>query len=373
MMDDELYIFGGCETQAEGQLVHDILYRLDCRTWTWFKYDHPEAYTYRRSLSRSAEIASPGQEQEDLDQTISESLRRDLIVETTGHPPRDRLNCVLQPVGTHKLLIFGGQTIRQDGDDRNLLHAHSLRSMDVFDLRRKHWSALTTTAYDIEGSIYPHDVSSFLLDGQRDGGYRLLVIGQQKAFITTTTDSSGESTSPSMTTTEQRRSIASISPSSISYHPLHPPTTHTLPDDPHHQQQQQQHLSQRRIPIRESRATDPEVYTLGRAHLHETPSLPRLSRAMADYEGFLEPSATTSEDDFSPNQAQRHHHHYQSGSSNSNDSFIHPNSSPSHDNMFASLPTVASGSSPDTRADEHHISRQFTLEPLCIFLALNQE
>lgn len=370
MLDGDLYIFGGCETQAEGQLVHDILYRLDCRTWTWFKYDHPEAYTYRRSLSRSVEIASPGQEQEDRDQAISESLRRDLIVETTGHPPRDRLNCVLQPVGTHKLLIFGGQTIRQDRDDRNLLHAHSLRSMDVFDLRRKHWSALTTTSYDIEGTIYPHDVTSFLLDSQHDGGYRLLVIGQQKAFVTTTTDSSGESTSPSMTTTteHQHRSINSISSGSISNHPLHPPSSYTLPDESHYQQ----HPPQRRIPIRESRATDPEVYTLGRAHLHEAiPPPPRLSRAMADYEGFLEPSATTSEEDYSPNQMQRHH--YQSGSSNSNDSFIHPNSSPSHDNMFASLPTVASGSSPDTRTDEHHISRQFTLEPLCIFLALNQE
>ncbi|KAI9495785.1 hypothetical protein BDB00DRAFT_972378 [Zychaea mexicana] len=184
VLQDDLYIFGGCQIQPEWNMVHDVLYRLDTETWTWYKYDHPEAYSYRRgdAVMRSEPIA--------------DSLRRDLILETTGNPPRDRFYCTMQAIGSHKLVVFGGQTVRQDRDDNNILHAHSLRSIDVFNIRRKHWSAISTTSFDGEHHAYPQDLTCFMLsDNQQDGGYSLLLIGQQKTFSLSTGDSSSGASS----------------------------------------------------------------------------------------------------------------------------------------------------------------------------------
>ncbi|KAI8142788.1 hypothetical protein BJV82DRAFT_137882 [Fennellomyces sp. T-0311] len=144
---NDLYIFGGCQLQPHGNMVHDMLYRLDMETWTWYKYDHPEAYEYRRDGGARS---------------------------MPGHPPRDRFYCTMQSIGSHKLVIFGGQTVRQDGDDNNILHAHSLRSIDVFNIRRNHWSAIPTTSSDGEHNAYPQDLTCFPLSSQQQDGHKLL-------------------------------------------------------------------------------------------------------------------------------------------------------------------------------------------------------
>ncbi|KAI9312408.1 hypothetical protein BX666DRAFT_2124763 [Dichotomocladium elegans] len=299
MSGHNLYIFGGCETRAEGLLVHDDLYRLDCISWTWYKYDYPEAYPYRRTTH---------------DAPRTDVLRRNLIMETTGQPPRDRFHCVLQPAGQHKLLIFGGHTVRQDSEDHNVLHAHSLESIDVFDVRRNHWSSVATSpAFDEgENNIYPQDISVFPIHSNH-----FLVVGQQKIFLTQTESSSEHSDS--------------LSSPSYTSHRTPPPSVESLLPLPPPQQQQQHSFARNELVVR--------------AH--------HPSRSMADYEGFLD-SILHNEDD--EDEDESHH------------------GSPPVDGALRSMPIVKnnrfSGILPDEK--QHHVDRHYTLEPLCIVLALNQ-
>lgn len=198
-------------------MVHDILYRFDCASLTWYKYDHPEAYYYRRRRGASQsddsyDNMSITNSENDANHSavaamanaatatavatatpggISTSLERDLILETTGHPPRDRFNCVLVVVG-HKLLVLGGQTVRQDREDNNVLHVHSMRNIDVLNIRRKHWSAMTTGSLH-DNSVYPQDVTGFLLDESKGGCHKIIILGQQKVFAAATDSSGGSS------------------------------------------------------------------------------------------------------------------------------------------------------------------------------------
>ncbi|KAL0091058.1 hypothetical protein J3Q64DRAFT_1629868 [Phycomyces blakesleeanus] len=159
-----LYVYGGCLIQTQGNTVHDLLYRLDCSTWTWYKYDHPEAYLYRHRLN-VPNIAE-----------ISQSLQEGFVVETTGTPPRDRFQCTMCAVG-RSLLVMGGQTIRQDVNDTNELHVHSLRTIDVFDSRRKHWSSITTST-----NVYPDSLTCIQIQNCLKGGHFMIVLGQHKIF-----------------------------------------------------------------------------------------------------------------------------------------------------------------------------------------------
>lgn len=194
------------------------------------------------------------------------SLQRDLIIETTGHPPRDRFHCVLYPITPHKLLVLGGHTIRQDRDDNNVLHVQSLRAVDVFNIRHKHWSSVLTSSplYDIS-TIYPEDITCFLVDSRNDQ-YQLLAIGQQKVFMTDSSNESGSSQSLQVP-------HSSSSPSHARWR------EQRLPSD-----------------VSSSSSSSSSVMVPQRRHIFvESPPRPtvsmrnpHLSRPVADYEGFLE-------------------------------------------------------------------------------------
>ncbi|KAI9005498.1 hypothetical protein CLU79DRAFT_824850, partial [Phycomyces nitens] len=139
MVGHDLYVFGGTQSEVDGNTVYDMLYQLDCKTWIWRKFDHPEAQHYRRKLSKGTREQSDMTDTSPANQDISFSLEKDYVVETTGCPPRDRLQCSMVNV-SNKLVLFGGQTIRQNREDTNVLHAYSICSVDVFDLRHRHWS-----------------------------------------------------------------------------------------------------------------------------------------------------------------------------------------------------------------------------------------
>ncbi|KAI9023075.1 hypothetical protein CLU79DRAFT_835048 [Phycomyces nitens] len=164
MVDENLYVYGGCLIQTQGNTVHDLLYRLDCSSWTWYKYDHPEAYFYRHQLN----IHDNTQ--------VSRSLQEGFVIETTGTPPRDRFQCTMCAVG-RSLLVMGGQTIRQDANDTNELHVHSLRNIDVFDTRRKHWSSMSTST-----DLYPESLTCVQVRNCLKEGHFIIVLGQHKIF-----------------------------------------------------------------------------------------------------------------------------------------------------------------------------------------------
>lgn len=364
-------------------MVHDVLYRLDCRTWTWYKYDHPEAYSYRRRIMSMDSISSSnssdnGDNNLESSNVIEHSLRRDLIIETTGHPPRDRFHCNMQLVGPHKLVIFGGQTIRQDRDDNNVLHAYSLRSIDVFDFKRKHWSAVHTTSMRGENNTYPQDMTSFVLEDMEDG-YCILVIGHQKVFLTATESSSGETNSDppssSFRRVQQHQRLSDVSQETLStgssssaavLHQRSPPgVSRSRPAGTTGQ-------STLLAPLTESPGDGDIEMTSSSA---PTSSHWRRSRPFADYENFLDSSLMSSEE-ISPRRRQSTSH--QSTSSASGDSImtsgIHP-LSPTYDSLPSFQATGPSGSrsSPEFNArHDPHRSRQYNVEPLSILLELNR-
>ncbi|KAL0074023.1 hypothetical protein J3Q64DRAFT_1637775 [Phycomyces blakesleeanus] len=192
MVGDELYIFGGTQVEADGNIVYDMLYKLDCKTWIWSKFDHPEAQRYRRKMYRnSQDISDADYLPANMDRQISFSLEKDCVIETTGNPPRERLQCSLLYI-SNKLMLFGGQTIRQNREDTNVLHAYSICSVDIFDIRHRHWSKKYTKLIGIADNIYPQDVCCFSVQDICDPrlpGQRLLVLGQQREFDSPTASS----------------------------------------------------------------------------------------------------------------------------------------------------------------------------------------
>ncbi|KAI9253918.1 hypothetical protein BDA99DRAFT_607450 [Phascolomyces articulosus] len=464
ILGHHLYIFGGCQIQPEWNMVHDVLYQLDTENWIWYKYDHPEAYSYRHSSGSEEE----GEENIDEDRndiniensgatndgmtmmmqptnpttpppamtTIVDSLRRDLILETTGHPPCDRFYCSMQAIGSHKLIIFGGQTVRQDRDDNNILHAHSLRSIDVFNIRRNHWSAIPTTSLDGESHAhYPQNISCFLINNHEyphryqqqqrkdnnhhHGYYTLLLIGQQKVFSLSSGDSSsisgassgGDFNTYSNTTTDHappllgldnhmyastpqlptirqppslihthssppdpilRRGM-SLSSSPSSFSPV--PTTSQQPSYIHHNtQQQQQHFTF--TPSSANNITTPLHY-----HHHPHPmelqqqqrtSRCVLSRPMADYEGLLDMSGAF--DEYSTSQQ---HATTTTTSTEINGLLQHPTNSDDHIiiecHSNTSNNNSLSGGGGSCHSHHHTSRQQYNLEPLCIILALDHD
>lgn len=358
-------------------MVYDVLHRLDCRTWTWYKYDHPEAYSYRRRIM-SMDGSSSSSSDDGGQSSIETSLRRDLILETTGHPPRDRFHCDMQLVGPHKLVIFGGQTIRQDGDDNNVLHAYSLQSIDVFDFPRKYWSVVHTTALHGENNTYPQDVTSFVLEDPQDG-YNILVIGQQKVFSTATESSSGETISDLPSGSSRRIHHYQQRLSDVSQDTLSIGSSSSAAV-----------LHQRSPPgISRSRPAGTAQSTL-LASLTESPggdlemtsivtppsSHWRRSRPFMDYENFLD-SSMMSSDETSPRRRQSVSHHSTSSASGDSvmTSSVHPLSSPTYDSLPSFLSTGPSGSGSSTEfniRNDLHRSRQYNVEPLSILLALNR-
>lgn len=122
-----MYIHGGAQLDSDsGYIVYDDLYRLDCKTWVWYKYEHPEVEKYLRN-----QIPTPGQQ----------STQRSHLISTTGDSPYDRFQSYMCSFG-NKLITFGGHSIRQDEDDNELLCSYPIDELCVFNIKRRAWTTI---------------------------------------------------------------------------------------------------------------------------------------------------------------------------------------------------------------------------------------
>ncbi|KAI8984363.1 hypothetical protein BDF20DRAFT_804082, partial [Mycotypha africana] len=149
-----------------GYIVFDDLHKLDCETWTWYKYDHPEKERYLRHQTSEKETVNSPQE--------------DYVIPTYGDSPYDRFQAFMCSHGS-KLIIFGGHSIREDDDDNEILCSYSVDELCIFNTKRKVWS--TTRAAIIDRADEPVTVSDmsiaqFLIDSN---GLRVFIIAGRKA------------------------------------------------------------------------------------------------------------------------------------------------------------------------------------------------
>lgn len=182
MIDNCIYIFGGCQIENECNRIYDDLYKFNFAKSTWYKYEHPEMFDVRRHASKKREEAEEMDVDPESPISTSLSMDTDYLIPTTGHYPRDRFQCAMIAI-SNKLVIFGGHTLRQDDDDNNELFDYSISQIDIFDPEWCHWTSLESTSE--AGPIYPADMSYGLFPSDislTKGGYKVFVVGQHKIF-----------------------------------------------------------------------------------------------------------------------------------------------------------------------------------------------
>lgn len=148
---------------------------MDCKEWVWYKYEHPEVERYLRNQDVS--LGEP-------------SLHREHLIATNGDSPYDRFQSYMYSYG-HKLIIFGGHSIREDEDDNEILCSYSLDELCVFNVKRNAWSLLHASilqegpleednAKTTEESVTVSDMSiaPVMLDGY---GIRIYIFAGHKA------------------------------------------------------------------------------------------------------------------------------------------------------------------------------------------------
>ncbi|KAI9473811.1 MAG: hypothetical protein EXX96DRAFT_528729 [Benjaminiella poitrasii] len=124
----DLYIHGGSQIDVDSTyIVYDDLYKLDCQTWTWYKYEHPEVERYLRHQIRD-------------DGTHTETERRYLI-STNGDNPYDRFQACMCAYGA-KLIVFGGHSIREDEDENEILCSYPIDELSIFNTRKRAWTLM---------------------------------------------------------------------------------------------------------------------------------------------------------------------------------------------------------------------------------------
>ncbi|KAG2237952.1 hypothetical protein INT48_002513 [Thamnidium elegans] len=162
---NNLYIHGGAQLDNDSRyIVYDDLYKLDCQTWVWYKYEHPEVERYLRSQK-----PTPG-----------ESPQRNHLISTTGDSPHDRFQPYMCSYG-NKLIIFGGHSIREDEDDNEILCSYSIDEVCIFNTKRRAWSNISATTLDKdEEAITVCDMSIATVQlGSR--GLRIYIFAGKKA------------------------------------------------------------------------------------------------------------------------------------------------------------------------------------------------
>ncbi|KAI8578057.1 hypothetical protein K450DRAFT_248809 [Umbelopsis ramanniana AG] len=185
VIDNCIYVFGGCQIENECNRIYDDLYKFDFNKSTWYKFEHPEMFDARRHASRQRYGTD---EAMDVDPgspiSTSPSMDTDYLISTTGSYPRDRFQCAMIALG-NKLVIFGGHTLRQDDDDNNELFDYSINQVDIFDPEWNHWTSLDATSE--AGPVYPADMSYGLYPTEiapNGSASKVFVVGQQKLFDT---------------------------------------------------------------------------------------------------------------------------------------------------------------------------------------------
>lgn len=172
VIGDTLYIHGGAQLESgSNYTIYDDLYKLDCKTWVWYKYEHPEVEKYLRN-----QIPTPGQ-----------STQRNHLISTTGDSPYDRFQSYMCSFG-NKLIVFGGHSIREDEYENEILCSYPIDEICVFNTKRRAWTTIHATiiqrnsTYDDseEESITVSDMSvATTLMGSR--GIRIHIFAGRKA------------------------------------------------------------------------------------------------------------------------------------------------------------------------------------------------
>jgi hypothetical protein len=168
-----LYIHGGAQLDNDSSyIVYDDLYKLDCDTWTWYKYEHPEVERYLRT-----QLPTPGA-----------LPQRKHLIATNGDSPYDRFQSFMCSF-SNKLIIFGGHSIREDEDDNEILCSYPLDELCIFNTKRNSWTLLRAETKRLdtnnmeeseEDPITVSDMSVATLPlGSR--GIRIFIIAGRKA------------------------------------------------------------------------------------------------------------------------------------------------------------------------------------------------
>ncbi|KAI9255562.1 hypothetical protein BY458DRAFT_519992 [Sporodiniella umbellata] len=147
-----LYIHGGAQLDSDSSyIVYDDLHRLNCETWTWCKYEHPEVEQYLRGQPRQ---------------------RHPNLIPTTGDSPHDRFQSYMC-ASAGKLVVFGGRSIRMNSDDDILFH-YPLGELSIFHTQRHAWTAVNAP---VESDIFLSHLSVAVVTPPFRG-IRVLVFGQ---------------------------------------------------------------------------------------------------------------------------------------------------------------------------------------------------
>ncbi|CEP08081.1 hypothetical protein [Parasitella parasitica] len=192
VIGNSLYIHGGAQLDSDGSyIVYDDLYKLDCETWVWYKYEHPEVERYLRYQAPAAAEGVP---------------RRNHLIATNGDSPYDRFQAYMCSYG-NKLIIFGGHSIREDDDDNEILCSYPLDELCVFNTKRQQWTVLRAASRH-KGMVFGSNAQG-PFDGEEDdpltvsdmsaatiplaaGGIRIYVVAGRKAAEMRRSDARGD-------------------------------------------------------------------------------------------------------------------------------------------------------------------------------------
>ncbi|KAK4519900.1 uncharacterized protein ATC70_010144 [Mucor velutinosus] len=216
VIGNNLYIHGGAQLDNDSSyIVYDDLYKLDCETWVWYKYEHPEVERYLRYQTPAAGGGIP---------------QRHHLIATNGDSPYDRFQAYMCSYG-NKLIIFGGHSIREDDEDNEILCSYPMDELCVFNTKRHQWTVLRAATRHND-MVFGSNAQE-TLDGEEDdpitvsdmsaatiqiptGGIRIYIIAGRKAAEVPRTQSRGDKTSFSSKISSSSNSNGSAA--SVEYH-----------------------------------------------------------------------------------------------------------------------------------------------------------
>lgn len=218
VIGNNLYIHGGAQLDNDSSyIVYDDLYKLDCETWVWYKYEHPEVERYLRYQTPATGGGGS-------------IPQRNHLIATNGDSPYDRFQAYMCSYG-NKLIIFGGHSIREDDEDNEILCSYPMDELCVFNTRRHQWTVLRAATRHND-MVFGSNAQE-ALDGEEDdpitvsdmsaatiqiptGGIRIYIIAGRKAAEVPRTHSRGDKTSFSSKISSSSNSNGSAA--SVEYH-----------------------------------------------------------------------------------------------------------------------------------------------------------
>ncbi|GAN07035.1 conserved hypothetical protein [Mucor ambiguus] len=216
VIGNNLYIHGGAQLDNDSSyIVYDDLYKLDCETWVWYKYEHPEVERYLRYQTPANGGSIP---------------QRNHLIATSGDSPYDRFQAYMCSYG-NKLIIFGGHSIREDDEDNEILCSYPMDELCVFNAKRHQWTVLRAATRN-NNMVFGSSAQE-TLDGVEDdpitvsdmsaatiqmptGGIRIYIIAGRKAAEVPRMQSRGDKTSFSSKISSSSNSNGSVA--SVEYH-----------------------------------------------------------------------------------------------------------------------------------------------------------